>query len=195
MLLALTGPQGCGKTTVLTTLEEKGYNVVKRKTARSVLADWGMSLEEIYADRILHMKFQDALLERKLEDEKELRNSDEIWFTERSFVDTFVYSAQSLARYNDCSEWLDQYYHDCSEAQIYYDTVVYIAGGFDFGVEHDGVRGSNFHYAKMIELMMEHYYHKICSKYNNKLIIDTVCHDDRIKMITNHIEYCQTPTK
>jgi len=44
MLIAISGSQGCGKSTVLKELKDRGYNVTERKTARSILNDWGVTL-------------------------------------------------------------------------------------------------------------------------------------------------------
>lgn len=160
MLVAFTGTQGCGKTTLLNALEEEGYNVIKRKTARSVLAEWKMDLSQIYSDRQLHMRFQDALLDRKIEDESQYVDTDEIWLTERSYTDLFVYTAMNLSMHNECDKWLNEYYAKCSNAQSFYNHVFYIPGG-QFDVQADDVRGHNPHYAKMIEMMMEHYNFKM----------------------------------
>src|ERR1700722_16150455 len=100
MLVALSGAQGSGKTTVLNGLKTLGYNVIERKTARSVLADWNVSLEQVYADQDLCQKFHDELLIRKQDDEKESYISEDLRFTERSFADLFTYALFSLGHFN-----------------------------------------------------------------------------------------------
>lgn len=156
MLYAISGAQGCGKSTLLTALEDQGYKVVSRKTSRSILKDWGMTLDEINADKELALKFQYEILSRKAQDEYEAIHSDEIWLTERTYMDLFVYALVNLGKHNEYSTWLDAYYDKCLENQRHYSGVFYIRSGL-FQVSHDGVRGSNQHYSKMVDLSMEHY--------------------------------------
>lgn len=157
MLISLTGPQGSGKSTLISDLvTEYGYQAVERKTARSVLAEWGMTLDEIYSHKPTHMRFQDALLERKYLDERQFMESDSVYLTERSYVDLFVYTSFNLSSFNECDQWLNDYYETCKAHQALYTGVVFLEGG-KFPVQDDGVRGCNAHYANMIELMMSNY--------------------------------------
>jgi len=159
MLFAVSGPQGCGKSTVLNELKTRGFNVIERKTARSILEDWNTNLDVIYADHTLHMKFQDEILKRKIEDENNLPQG-ETFFTERSFADLFVYTSQNLSKYNECNDWLNEYYSKCCKAQQNYADVFYIPGG-KFEAVDDGVRGINKHYSIMIDCMLKHYLDKM----------------------------------
>lgn len=156
MLYAISGAQGCGKSTLLTALEDQGYKVVSRKTSRSILKDWDMTLDEINADKELALKFQYEILTRKAQDEQEAIHSKEVWLTERTYMDLFVYALVNLGKHNEYSTWLDSYFDKCLENQQHYDGIFYIRSGL-FNVVHDGVRGSNQHYSKMIDLAMEHY--------------------------------------
>lgn len=156
MLYAISGAQGCGKSTLLAALEDQGYKVVSRKTSRSILKDWDMTLDEINADPELALKFQYEVLSRKAHDEYEAIHSDEVWLTERTYMDLFVYALVNLGKHNEYSTWIDAYYDKCLENQQHYDGIFYIRSGL-FKVAHDGVRGSNQHYSKMVDLAMEHY--------------------------------------
>lgn len=157
MLISLTGPQGSGKSTLINDLvTEYGYQAVERKTARSVLAEWNMSLDAIYSHKPTHMRFQDALLERKYLDERQFMESDTIYLTERSYVDLFVYTSFNLSSFNECDQWLNNYFDICKAHQALYTGVIFLEGG-KFPVVDDGVRGCNRHYANMIELMMADY--------------------------------------
>lgn len=156
MLYAISGAQGCGKSTLLTALEDQGYKVVSRKTSRSILKDWNMTLDEINADPELSLKFQYEILLRKAQDEHEAIHSEEVWLTERTYMDLFVYALVNLGKHNEYSTWLDSYYDKCLENQQHYDGIFYIRSGL-FQVAADGVRGSNQHYSKMVDLAMEHY--------------------------------------
>lgn len=156
MLVTVSGAQGCGKSTVLTQLEGMGYPVIQRKTSRSILSDWGKTLDEINDDPELSKLFQDEILERKIQDEMEAVASDQVYFTERTYMDLFVYALINLGKFNEHSDWLDSYYQKCFAAQSTYSKVFYIKSGL-FTVVNDGVRGSNRHYSRLIDLVMEDY--------------------------------------
>ena len=74
MLFAISGSQGSGKTTVINELKNRGFPVVERKTSRSILEEWGVTLSDVNNDRPLTVKFQDEILKRKREDEHEAVN-------------------------------------------------------------------------------------------------------------------------
>lgn len=164
MLIAISGSQGSGKSTVLEELEKKGREVVPTKFARTILDDWGVTLEEVNNSHDLTIKFQDELIKKKWMVEQNAktkhlyhnpaqRNRDNIVFTERTFADLFTYALIDLGRSNDYSEWLNNYYDECLTHCQMYDHVYYIRSG-KFPVEHDGVRGSNKHYSRMVDGIM-----------------------------------------
>lgn len=159
-LIAVTGPQGSGKSTVLSQLP---YHVIARKTSRSILADWGVTLAQVNNDRALTIKFQDEILSRKQADEREATNQYDVVFTERSYIDLFVYSLVALGKDNEYSTWLDEYYHRCMEAQKVYTDVIYVQGGHFTPVD-DGVRAINQHYAEMVDVMMSLYATRCCTQ-------------------------------
>ncbi len=173
MLVALSGVQGSGKTTILNGLKTLGYNVVERKTARSILADWNLTLEQVYGDQETCRKFQDELLARKQQDELFALTSSELWFTERSYTDVFTYALVSLGHFNTHSDWLDQYYLNCAEANSKYLGVFFVNALRYTPTQNDGVRGINKHYVKQVDLLVrrfseqmsrrdsEHYYSQI----------------------------------
>ena len=50
--------------------------------------EWGVTLSEINNDRDLTVKFQDEILQRKIDDDKDAANTvDRIVFTERTLAD------------------------------------------------------------------------------------------------------------
>lgn len=154
MLVAISGSQGSGKTTVLNELAGLGFSVVERKTARSVLAEFpGMTLEDIYADIDLAVKWQDAILQRKIDDESEHTLSDDLCFTERSYADLFTYAVMAIGKNNHKSAWVDDYYERCKKQNDRYVHTFYIQGGH-FKPVSDGVRGTNQHYSTMIDVSM-----------------------------------------
>ena len=155
MLFAISGSQGSGKTTVINALKDKGFPIVERKTSRSIMDEWGVTLSEINNDRPLTIKFQDEIIERKFDDEKEaVRSPSEIWFTERTYADFFTYALIAIGKDNEYSGWLNSYYVKCNEYQTTFKHNFYLDGGL-IELEHDGVRGSNTHYAHMVDIVMK----------------------------------------
>lgn len=151
MLFAVTGPGGSGKTTTIAYLQEKyGYKTIERKTSRSIISDWEVSIEDINSDPQLTSKFQEEILRRKIADELQACYSDDVWITERTTADLFVYATYSIGRLNEFSSFLDEYYTKCQEAMDRYVGVIYLRGG-QFPVTHDGVRSSNQFYTKMTD--------------------------------------------
>ncbi len=150
MLIALSGVQGSGKTTVLNGLKDLGYNIIERKTARSILADWDLTLEQVYDDRETSKRFHDELLTRKLNDELDAVQSNNLYFTERSFADVFTYACVCLGHFNTCSAWLNQFYINCKSANASYLGVFFLNAPNNLPTEDDGVRGINPHYVKQV---------------------------------------------
>lgn len=169
MLIAISGSQGSGKSTVVSELKARGYNTIERKTSRSILSDWGVTLEQVNNDHDLTISFQEEIITRKYQDEMEGRDSSEYYFTERSYADLFTYAVVSLGKDNKYSNWLDSYYNRCRGSQHSYEEVFYLIGGM-FPVVHDGVRGSNTHYSRMVDVSMMHFSEMMSTEGNMHLI-------------------------
>lgn len=182
MLVAISGSQGSGKSTILTEIKDMGHNVIERKTSRSILAEWGVSLKEVNDDPRLTLRFQEEITDRKFDDELQAVKSDELWFTERTHADLFAYALVSLGKDNEHSSWLDDYYITCMKHNQYYDAVYYLRAG-QFNVVHDGTRGSNMHYSRMVDLTMLDITSQMV--HNSKLtIIETPDLTQRVNIIT-----------
>jgi predicted ATPase len=182
MLIAVSGSQGSGKTTLLTELKKKGYNIIERKSARSILNDWNVTLDQVNEDHDLTIKFQEEITKRKYEDEHHaIHYSNKIWFTERTHADLFVYALIDLGRVNEYSDWVNEYYNTCLRYNQHYERVYYLQAG-KFQIEHDGVRGANGHYSKMVDLTMLDTTRQMVhpSKF---AMIDTPYMDQRINII------------
>lgn len=193
MIVAVSGSQGAGKTTLINSFVSSTslpVKVMERKTARSVLSDWDLTLPEVYADDNLMMKFQDALLQRKQSDELECIESDSasIWLVERSYADLFAYTVAYAGKHNHMSDWLNTYYNKCMQAQAVYDKVIYVNGGL-FPIQDDGLRPSDLHYGKMIDLFLKHNTIEMTNRYNTTLI-DITQPDivDRVATVTQSFE-------
>ena len=185
MLIAISGSQGSGKTTTLNKLKELGFTTVERKTSRSILNDWGVSLKEVNENAELTLKFQEEITLRKYQDEMEYVSSSEWVFTERTHADLFTYALISLGKDNHHNDWLNTYYQTCKEHNQSYASVFYIRAGH-FVPEHDGVRGSNIHYSRMVDLTMLDITTQMINE--NKLsIIDTPILDKRVSCIRENL--------
>lgn len=152
-LIAISGSQGTGKSTLIDALK---MPTITRKTSRSILSDWGVSLSEVNNSRELTIRFQHEILLRKIEDEKQAAESDQVFVTERTYADLFVYALVAIGKDNEYSEWLNEYYHQCVEAQSSYSHVYYLTAGH-FKPVNDGVRAINEHYSWMVDASMLEY--------------------------------------
>lgn len=153
MLVAVSGSQGSGKSTVISHLANHGYNTIGRKTSRSILEEWGVTLQQVNDDGELTTRFQDEISHRKYNDELLAINSSDLWFTERTHADLFTYALVSLGKDNRYSDWLNAYYEQCMIYNQLYSTVYYLRAGH-FNIEDDGTRGSGIHYSRMVDLVM-----------------------------------------
>lgn len=191
MLLAVSGSQGSGKSTVLNELAALGYKVIERKTSRSILSDWGVSLSEVNNNPELTIKFQDEILSRKYQDELVSAMSNEIVFTERTFVDLAVYALVALGKDNEYNEWLNSYFEKCTELQYrLYRAIFYLQAGH-FQPVHDGVRSINKHYSTLVDLAMSHYT-ELMTPSANLCVIDTPLVEERVAIIENEIVQIKT---
>ena len=189
MLISISGSQGSGKSSLVQELAKQGYHVVTRKTSRSILAEWGYTLDQVNADNELTCKFQDEILKRKLDDDQSVDEHQmgalkRATFTERSFADLWTYALVAMGSNNTYSDWLDEYYRKCMAAQQIYDKVYYLRAGH-FKPEHDGVRGSNRHYSRMVDLTMIDYFSQMTQP-TKQCIIETPNFEDRIAILTSH---------
>jgi predicted ATPase len=153
-LVAISGSQGSGKSTIINELEALGYNTVHRKTSRSILTDWGVTLQDINNNAELTVKFQEEIIKRKWEDEFAASISSSIWFTERTYVDLAAYCTIVLGHNNNLSNFVNQYYYDCLQKNQIYSLVFYLKAGH-FSIVNDGTRGANPHYSRMVDVVME----------------------------------------
>lgn len=193
MLIAISGSQGAGKSTIIRELEKYGFNSVQRKTSRSVLNDWNVTLDEVNTNYDLSVKFQDELMERKDQDELEAVKSNDIWFCERTFADLFVYTLINLGKLNEYSDWVDDYYEQCKAYSQKYIAVFYIRGGL-FNVEHDGIRGSNKHYSRMVDVSLLDFTQQMIEP-RKLLIISEPDLDKRVKKVIDTASYIKLQMK
>lgn len=171
MLVAVSGSQGCGKTTIINELYKAGYPIIQRKTSRSILDEWNLSLTEVNNDPALTKRFQEEIIRRKFLDEKEAIESDQIIFTERTYADLFTYGLVALGKDNEYDDWIADYYLRCMTYQQSYAMVFYLTAGH-FSVQKDGVRSANKHYSTLIDLSMREFTQQMTS-HNRLNIVST----------------------
>ncbi len=154
MLFAISGSQGSGKSTVIKTIKQKGFPIIERKTSRSILDEWGVTLSEVNNDRELTVKFQDEILDRKIADDRAASaDTSRIYFTERTLADFFTYALIAIGKDNEYNEWVNEYFQRCCDSQEMYSHNFYLTM-LPTDIEDDGVRGSNLHYARMVDVVM-----------------------------------------
>ena len=191
MLFAISGSQGVGKSTLIEALSQQ-FPAVMRKTSRSILADWGVTLSEVNNDRALTIKFQDEILARKIADETEFVNSNNVYLTERTYADLFVYALVAIGKDNEYSEWLNDYYQRCLKAQTTYGGIIYLSRVGEFKPENDGVRAVNSHYSFMVDTMMYSYTHGFSTQQRDEAVVPIINimdldMDVRTSSVTNFI--------
>lgn len=179
MILSLSGTQGSGKTTLLEELSKLGYNVIDRKSSRSVLVDWNLTLSEIQSDPKLITKFQDEVLLRKYNDENKFQHTKDIWLTDRSFIDLLVYTTTVLGHNKDYTKWLDSYVAQCTQYQQLYSTIFYISP-LPIIVD-DGVRNTSLPYNQLIDHGIHGYLKYVSSDILSEIL--TTDHQERITQI------------
>ena len=184
MLYSVMGPQGTGKTSLLNELKRHGYPAVERKTSRSILADWNVTLSEVNNNFGLTIKFQEEIIKRKHEDEKPYIDSPDIWFTERTFIDAFVYTLINLGKDNEYSDWLDEYYERCTALLDGYKHIFFLQRSFQ--IVGDGVRGTNSHYVNNVDMLMNYYANQLSK--DKVTFIDTANVYHRVDIILSQIE-------
>ncbi len=187
MLISISGSQGSGKSTILQELKERGYFTIERKTSRSILTDWDVTLDEVNNDSNLTLKFQQEIIRRKYEDEnawKQVGTGNQIWFTERTYADLMSYFLITLGRSNAYSDEINAYYKQCITNQQSYDRVFYLKAGH-FIPATDGVRGSNVHYSRMADLVMLDLTTQMTPS-SRLTIVDTPSVEQRVDIILGH---------
>lgn len=189
MLISICGSQGAGKSVTIQALSDAGYKVIARKTSRSILSDWGVTLNQVNDDHELTVRFQWEILKRKIVDEAPFYNTPEIVFTERSFSDLFVYSLIALGKNNHYSGFIDEYYLRCAAAQQAYKHVFCLTKAPPI-IDNDGVRGINNHYNNMVNLLLQDCLTKFskASEWPKPVtFIDTLDREERFKIITSSL--------
>lgn len=189
MIISMSGSQGQGKTTVLNSMIEKGYKVVEQKTSRSILNEWGYTLNEVNKYAPLTKQFQEEIIERHFRSIAPHVDSDEVVFIERSFADIFGYALFALGSFNEYSTWLDEYYERCLAYQDKLSHVLYLTGR-EITPEEDGCRSTNKHFARAVDVQIQDILRGMVPQ--GKLqIIDTPNHERRVTEVVIAAASCE----
>lgn len=156
MLISVSGSQSSGKSSTLKAITDMGFPVVQRKTSRSILQEWNITLDDVNRNPTLAIKFQEEIITRKYNDELAFSEQypDTLVFTERTYADLFAYTMASMGAQNEYCDWINHYFDRCLQLQQSYSHVFYLK---PIGVTPDGVRSENIHFAQMIDLIMLNY--------------------------------------
>lgn len=193
MIVAISGSQGAGKTTLINALRSHygdRVKVLERKTARSILSEWDITLDDVYTDNNLMKRFQEALVSRKQQDELDCLKEDPnaIWIVERTYADLFAYTTVYAGKQNSMSDWLDNYYLACASGQAIYDYVFYLKGGL-FPIHDDGVRPKNEHYGEMVDMFLKHKTQEMLPSSTPFIEIKRADLSDRVTIVVNELSY------
>jgi Cytidylate kinase len=150
MISTVSGSQGQGKSAVLNVIDSMGYNVVEQKTSRSILADWGLTLDQVNRYPPLTIRFQEEIIRRHSEAMKPYVDSSSLYFMERSFADIFVYALMAVGSFNEYNNWMEDYWHRCMEEQEKFHTIYYLTGRTFVPVD-DGVRSTNRFFGELVD--------------------------------------------
>jgi predicted ATPase len=135
-VIGITGVQGAGKTSILTELQARGYNVDQFKVSRAVQQElgWG-ELNTVMNSFDTMVDFQQRVLNAKIKNDSELLARGGLFLTERTFADIYGYTA--LWTYKlidsdklepvDALKFLAKFLNSCLEAQhSIYAGVIYV---------------------------------------------------------------------
>lgn len=200
-VVSVCGAQGEGKTTVLEEIKNRGYYVVERKTSRSILAELGMTLEEVNKYPPLTKYFQEKIIERHASSflfAKDMTNlgrlnniKDDVIFVERSFADIFTYCLMAIGSFNEYNDYVNEYYERCKKYQKMYSAVIALSGRVTDNVdaESDGVRSVNKHFIRAVDSTIDHYCRTMAlDNYYKVRTLDVNARCDQIIEIANNAE-------
>ncbi len=130
MLIALSGPSSCGKTTLLQSLypyqRDFPFTLLTHQYARELLELKGWSVKTHLNNPENIVLFQKELLDYKRSIEEPFFHSQELVITERSFIDLFVFYQLYTLQFPKFHFDLDNYRSTCIELSKQYTSIVYL---------------------------------------------------------------------
>jgi predicted ATPase len=132
-VVAISGAQGAGKSTILKGLMAQGWHVDNFRVSRAVQAQLGWaSLDNVTSSWDTMVQFQEEVLLQKRSQDLRLRfgfdgepGTPSIVLTERSFADIIAYTTywtwelvdQQKQTFKEAAAWLSRYHQLCVRAQ------------------------------------------------------------------------------
>lgn len=189
MIIGISSSQGQGKSTIISSLHERGYNVIQSHTSRKILDEWGISLPEIESNTKLRVKFQEEVFLRHYELIRKYNERNGVYIIERTFLDIFSYTLISLGLYNEFSSWLDEYYHKCKNAQSLF-SLTFVLNGLNIQdpEKNDGVRSINQHFSKLVHGAIVQSAESMIDDEKKIIEIYSPDHEERLENITKGID-------
>ena len=183
MLVALSGAQGQGKSTILASLKDEGYNTLDVRTSRNCLKDINMSLSDVMKHAPLMASHQIRVINRHYETLQMYSEMESLYFCERSFADIYAYALLVLGPHNEYNDWLVHFHEQCLEYQKeVFHSVIYLAGNH-IKTEDDGVRSTNMEFGKIVDSII---YQKLQIFSENIVQITTSDHTERVNLIKDY---------
>lgn len=190
MIISVCGSQGQGKSTVLSSLIDDGYNVVTQKTARTVLNEMGLNLEQVYSNSNLAKLFHEIVYTRHLNSVQSHKDSKELFFIERSFADIFAYALIVLGPYNQHSNWLNDFYNKCKYGQALFSGIFYLSG-VNIQPKDDSVRSTNQMFTSLVDMLIDKTLDEFSDNEDQPYPVFNIIHsnhDERMKYIKDVIK-------
>lgn len=188
MKISISAAQGQGKTTFISDIEKyskhsKHFTLFPRKSARTIIEQLGITLEQIYEDKNALMEFQAAVFKQH-STISEFKYFTKFLLIERSFIDISTFTTINLGRFNSLSDWISMFHNACDVKQNTIDIIVYIKKMLDS--KDDGVRPYNTHYNTAYDCYL---YDQI--KNRKHINIDVVDRLERVKKFDTELERMQ----
>jgi len=163
-MIAFSGPQNSGKTTLLNALkEETGLTVDDFKVSRAVQAKMGHDRLSDAVKTFEYVRdFQIEIAKTKLLHDTYVKLNSHFLvepdaiLTERSFADIAAYAEHWVTSINttEARKWLDHYISSCKTSQQIYDGIVFTPSHKDIKFENDPNRANEESQKKMESLIL-----------------------------------------
>jgi nicotinamide riboside kinase len=155
-VIAISGTQNTGKSTILNELNDLDWDVDDFKVSRVIQAEWNKTLAEIVQFEQQMIDFQDEVIKRKYEHDLALVNDghNDIILTERSFADIAAYAQQWVEQSeNDLYAWLNSYRERCKKYQQIYSAIILLRPFKNIKFEKDPNRDSEQNQSNIDKLL------------------------------------------
>lgn len=143
MLFSICGPSSCGKGTILSSLKNDfGYKEIQNQFAREVMKKMNMTTKDISSSLENTIKFHETLFLYKRDVEESFVSSKEVFLTERSFIDFYIYYSlilDSFDKNQESKSILDNYYMRCIEYSLRFYSSIFFVSEIPH-IEDDGIR-------------------------------------------------------